>query len=148
MHKRRSPSAIPTDPGDPASLPDAEMDVLACLWEQKEGTARSVRQAMASYRPMTQGSAITLLRRLQNRGLVDRHRAERGKTYIYTATQPPEVAYQRIVNELIVRVFRGNRRAMFTSMLESGPLSEDERKVLEDLMRRQNQNGPQDSPPA
>ena len=52
------------------NLPDAELDVLACLYRLENATVRQIREAIKKYRPMTHGSAVTLLKRLEEKSLV------------------------------------------------------------------------------
>ena len=49
---------------DENQLPDAELEVLACLWKHGQLTARSIREEMVGYRPMTHAAVSTLLKRL------------------------------------------------------------------------------------
>ena len=58
---------VKTVPGT-VRLPDAELEVLACLKRQDEGTAAELRAELDRQRPMTHGSMMTLLGRLQCSG--------------------------------------------------------------------------------
>ena len=51
-------------------LPDAELDVMSCLWQAEVLTAREIREQLQPTRPMTHASVCTLLRRLEDKGLV------------------------------------------------------------------------------
>ena len=75
--------------GTDDALPDAELEVLACLWQKGEATARDVREAMASYRPLTHSAVSTLLARLQEKGLVGRRKGPVGKAFLFRATDRP-----------------------------------------------------------
>ena len=113
-------------------LPDAELDVLACLWRHGEATARQVREALDHYRPMAHGSVATLLGRLQAKGLVSREKGPVGKAFVYTPTLQPRSGYRRVVRELLQRIFGGNSVALVTSLFETQPPTAAE---LEDLQR-------------
>jgi len=115
--KARPPAAGP--PTGPEHLPDAELEVLACLWNQGAATAAEVREALAPFRPMAHGSVLTLLKRLGEKGLVAREKAERGKAFVYRPTRRPQPVYRRILDKLIERVFGGSSVALVASLLES-----------------------------
>ena len=54
----------------PQELPEAELEVLACLWNAGTLTAAEIREQLSSYRPMAHGSVLTLLNRLSEKNLV------------------------------------------------------------------------------
>ncbi len=113
-------------------LPDAELEVLACLWQKGNSTARQLREAMTSYRPMTHGSMVTLLKRLEKKGLVSKEKGPVGKAFVYEPTRGPKPTYRRIMRELHDRIFGSSGVAMVTSLFEARPPTQEE---LEELMR-------------
>jgi predicted transcriptional regulator len=130
---RQTPLALPQT-GQP--LPDAELDVLACLWRHGETTARQIRETMKHYRPMAHGSVMTLLGRLQEKGLVSREKGPVGKAFVYRATQRPALTYRRLVKNLLQRVFGGRSVALVASLFETQPPTPDEIRDLQQLLDR------------
>jgi BlaI family transcriptional regulator, penicillinase repressor len=114
MSRRKQRSARAS--GDEAPLPEAELEVLACLHRYGELEARELREHMAGYRPMAHPSMMTLLKRLEDRGLVTRRRAPTGKAFIYSATEEAAATYRGVVRRLLERVF-GNDSLMLVSSL-------------------------------
>lgn len=117
--------------------PDAELEVLACLWQKGEATAREVREMMADYRPMAHGSTVTLLKRLEAKGLVAHRKAPTGKAFIYEPTRNGKPTYRRVLGDLVKRIFRGNNVEVVTSLLDANPPTPQElerlRKLVDDL---------------
>lgn len=124
-----------------ADLPDAELDVLGCLWQAGEGTARQVRETIKPYRPMSHGATVTLLTRLQAKGLLTRAKAAQGKAFVYRPTRGPQPTYRRILRDLKHRLFGGNGLSMVASLLEAHPPTTQEldrlQVMLDDLRREQ-----------
>jgi predicted transcriptional regulator len=139
MAKRTGPPDA-NDPGSARDLPDAELEVLACLWQHGEATARALREQMQAYRPMAHGSMVTLLTRLERKGLVSKRKGQAGKAFIYTPTRRPEPTYRRIMRDIQDRIFGGSGVTMVSSLFESRPPTEDEldqlQHLLDDLRRR------------
>ena len=117
------------------NLPNAELEVLASLWQQGKATARGIREAMADFRPMSHGSMVSLLNRLEAKGLVTKKKGPVGKAFVYRPTQRPEPTYRRIMRDLNERVFGGSGVAMVASLFESRPPSRQELDELEELLQ-------------
>ncbi len=117
------------------SLPGAEMDVMACLWNSGPATARAVREALLTRRPLAHASVCTLLKRLEAKGLVARRKGDAGKAFVYTAAAPPAGTSRRLLGDLLDRLFGGSGVALVTSLLESRPPSDDELEQLESLLK-------------
>jgi BlaI family transcriptional regulator, penicillinase repressor len=115
-------------------LPDAELEVLACLWQKKAASAREVREAMVKYRPMTHGAMVTLLKRLESKGLVSKQKGAVGKAFIYSAAHSPEPMYRKIMRDLRQRVFGGSGVAMVASLFETTAPTNEELDALDELL--------------
>ncbi len=119
-------------------LPDAELDVLAFLWQRGSGTAADIRAGLKSFRPMAHGSVVTLLKRLEDKGLVAAN-GKQGKAFVYEPTRKPEPTYRKLVAELRDRVFGGNVVSLVSSLFAGRSPRPDElrelRKLLDDLSK-------------
>ncbi len=121
-------------------LPDAELDVIACLWRDGALTARQVREALADKRPMAHASVCTLLKRLEDKGLVLRSKGAAGKAFLYQAKTRPGATRRRLLGELLDRLFGGSGVALVSSLFESRPPTREEldelQSLLDDLRRQ------------
>jgi BlaI family transcriptional regulator, penicillinase repressor len=115
-------------------LPDAELEVLACLWQKGEATAREVRESMEGYRPLTHSAVSTLLTRLQDKGLVSRRKGTVGKAFLFRANERPKRTRSRLVGDLLERVFGGDALAVVSSLFETRTPTEDELERLQKLL--------------
>ena len=116
------------------SLPDAELDVLSCLWQGEPQTARQIRETLAHRRPLAHASICTLLGRLEEKGLVRREKAPTGKAFLYHSTVPPEKTKRRLARDLMDRVFGGNGVQLMASLFEGRRPTKDEIGQLESLL--------------
>ena len=137
-----------TATSDIENLPNAELEVMASLWQQGEATVRQIREAMATYRPMTHGAVVTLLKRLEAKELVVKAKGDVGKAFVYTPTLRPSSAYRRVIGKLLERVFGGNSVTLVASLFETKPPSPEELDELERLLdqlrqRTQEKGAPQ-----
>ena len=122
-------SAIP-------GLPDAEMEVMACLWQYGESRAKDIQGLMKEFRPLAHCSVLTLLKRLETRGLVTKEKGPIGKAFIFKPVHKPNPAYRLIVKDLMKRVFRGNKLALVSSLFETQKMKKEELKELRKLLKQ------------
>lgn len=118
-------------------LPDAEMDVLACVYRRNAATAREIREDLAIERPMAHGSVVTLLKRLETRGLVIRRKADVGKAFVYSATRKHSTTVRPMLKRLVNRVFAGDAVALVASLFETRPPTAGELEEIDALVREQ-----------
>lgn len=119
---------------DANRLPEAELEVMACLWQQGPATARDVRETMDAYRPMTHGSMVTLLKRLEAKGWVTREKGPVGKAFVYRASRRPGPTHRRILGDLVRRIF-GGRLQLISTLLDSHPPTSSELDELDQLFQ-------------
>ena len=116
-------------------LPDAEMDVLGCVYRRGEATAREIREDLSSERPMAHVSVLTLLKRLEQRKLVTRRKADVGKAFIYAPTRKRSATVRPVLKRLVNRVFGGDSVALVASLFETRPPTASELAEMEALLR-------------
>lgn len=130
MAKRFASDVLPARSGD-HHIPAAELDVLACLWQEGQATARQIREMMKRYRPMAHGSVVTLLVRLEHKGLVTKEKGPVGKAFVFKPARRPEATYRTLLKDLLQRVFGGDLVKMTAALLESQPPTAEEAKALQ-----------------
>lgn len=117
-------------------LPDAELEVLAALWQHGEATAREIRERLEGSRPLAHTSVVTLLNRLEEKGLVKKRKGEVGKAFLFRAARRPDKTRRRLVGDLLERAFGGDGVALVTSLFETRPPSQEEVEMLQGLLDR------------
>jgi predicted transcriptional regulator len=116
-------------------LPDAELEVLACLHRQGRATAREVRELMHGYRPLAHASVLTLLTRLEAKGLVSREKGDFGKAFVYIPTNRSKATPRHVLKRLVERIFHGDGVALVTSLFQTKPPTREELNRLEQLLQ-------------
>lgn len=117
-----------------ARLPAAERDVLACLGRLKQGAVRETREALSPICAMEAVSMLTLLNRLEAKGMVSREKAPTGKAFIFRPTKESAKAYKRLMSDMFQRVFGGDTVAFMAAFFEAGKPTDEEIDQLETLL--------------
>ena len=128
-------SVINVAPMRDPRVPDAELEVLACLTRKGEATARDIREALWDQRPMAHGSMLTLLGRLERRGLVSRKKGPVGKAFVYEPTRQSAATVRPVLRRLVDRVFGGSPVDLVASLFETRPPTPQELEAIQRLVR-------------
>ena len=115
--------------------PDAELDVLAALRRARTATAAELTRALSGVRPMSHASVLTLLGRLEARGLVLKRKADRGKAFVFRPSSSAEGTLRGMVDRLVRGLFGGDRFQFVASFLERAQPTPEEVERLEGLLR-------------
>ncbi len=105
-----------------------ELDVLKALWALGSGSVREVHQQMCPDGELAFNTVQTLLRIMEDKGLV-RHRAQ-GRTFVYE----PTYARDRVTSRMLHKVFDGALDQVVLSLLQAKDVSEEELRALERLI--------------
>jgi len=109
-------------------LSDSEWRIMQALW--KSGSAMSARDIMddtAEDGGWSVHTVISFLKRMETKGAVKIHD---GRPITYSAALDRDDAVRRETNELLSRIYGGERRLMIQCAVEAAPLSEEERNEL------------------
>ena len=115
-------------------LPNAELDVMRCLWQGRPLTAREIRKSLHAERPMSHSAVCTLLGRLEAKGLVTRAKGTVGKAFVYHAAVPPTRTRRRLVGDLLDRLFGGSGVDLVAALFQSRPPTEQQLDELQELL--------------
>ena len=111
-------------------IPEAELDVLAVLWRRGPLTAAEIRKNLEERRALSHASVLTLIGRLQERGLVSVEDEKRGKAFVFRAVRPGAVK-GRLIRDFVERVFDGSRLDLVAALLDSKVPTDDELDKLQ-----------------
>lgn len=128
------PKRKPSNTGTADALPEAELEVLVRLHEAGEAEASEIRRRLEPMRPLSHASVMTLLGRLEEKGLVTRRKADVGKAFVYTPTRSPEKTYQGVVQRVLERVFANDPVALVSSLFGARAPNEKELQRLSRLI--------------
>jgi BlaI family transcriptional regulator, penicillinase repressor len=121
----RSPSKHPTE---------LELEILKVLWDEAPLSGRQVRDRLAPVRNLTYTSVMTVLGIMEDKRYVARKRVN--GNYLYSARLSREAASQRMLRDLVDRVFGGSAATAMVNLLETSDVDSDELRQLRELIQR------------
>ena len=118
----------------PRSLGDLQLAIMRVLWTRAEATAAEVHQDLLEERGLAPTTIATMLRKMEDRGLVE-HRSA-GRQFVYSPLLAETEVNRSLVGELVRRLFDGDPRALVSHLLAEGKIDLSE---LEQLRREVDQ---------
>jgi BlaI family penicillinase repressor len=116
----------------PYRLGNQQLRIMKLIWARNEVTVADVQMAIGERPPLAYTTIATMLRKLEERGLLS-HRQD-GRTYIYKATAPENVVTRSIARDLVHRLFNGSLTGLVSHLLEAGDVDPGEVERLEKLL--------------
>ncbi|MFT3786263.1 MAG: BlaI/MecI/CopY family transcriptional regulator [Tepidisphaeraceae bacterium] len=125
---------------DPIPLPtDAEAEILSILWTRGPSTVREVFETLSARRELAYTTVLKFLQIMTEKGLVQRDDAQR--THVYRAAYAEQKTQQRMLRDLLDRVFGGSKEKLLLQALAATETSPDELQALRKLLKKQESKG-------
>jgi BlaI family penicillinase repressor len=113
-------------------LGDLQLRIMKVLWERREATVAGVFSALGSKARLAYTTIATMLRKMEERGLVA-HRCA-GRTFVYRAAVAADEVSRGMADHLVDRLFEGSLADMVSHLLTTHEISRAELVQLERLI--------------
>jgi BlaI family penicillinase repressor len=121
------------------TLGDLQHAIMAVLWERGEATTADVHEALRAERGLAFTTIATMLRKMEERGVVV-HRSE-GRQFIYCAAVTEGQVRRSMVGELVERLFAGDPRALVAHLVSEHEIDAGELRQLRRRMDADRKRG-------
>ena len=103
---------------------DAELEILAILWDQQPATVKSIHEAIAQHKPIGYTTVLKQMQRLYDKGLVSREKE--GRQHVYSAVPQQEEVENNLLGKIRKLVFGGSSvRLAMRALGEERPSQEE-----------------------
>jgi BlaI family transcriptional regulator, penicillinase repressor len=104
-------------------LAPLELECLSVLWPLGEGTVRDIHRALAASRPRAYTTVLTIMDRLEQKGIVTRRKV--GKAFHYQARLSAEEARLKAVQKIVEGFFDGSPEALAAHLSTLGGVARE-----------------------
>ena len=118
-------------------LGDLQLKILDALWSLGQGTVYDVLEALPQADRRNYMTIATVLRNLENRGLVTH--STRKRSFVFRPVQSREEVREDLVHSLLNRAFSGCPRHLVSSLLEAEKMTPEELAELRALIAAKEQ---------
>lgn len=116
-----------------------ELEIMDVLWRLGEASVREVREALSETRRPAYTTVQTIVQRLEAKGAVKRTR-KIGNALMFAPTVTRKSAYRRVIDDLL-QLFGGSAQPVVAHLLESGKLTLEDLKAVEEHERTRKKKG-------
>lgn len=110
--------SAPSVYGQPLPRPtDAELEILAVLWNRGPSTVREVHETLSEQKPVGYTTVLKMLQIMGEKGLVRRN--EDSRAHVYEPTQPREATQRQLAGDLLDRAFHGSAAELVLGALSA-----------------------------
>lgn len=115
-------------------LTDVELELMSILWRKGEGSVADVIEALPEERDLAYTSVSTILRILEQKGVLKTRKEGRGHIYIPLMAKNDYEA--KAVKHVVDRVFDGGPVALVRQLLDAVQVKPEELQELKKLLAK------------
>ncbi|HEX7149907.1 MAG TPA: BlaI/MecI/CopY family transcriptional regulator [Thermoanaerobaculia bacterium] len=116
-----------------------ELEIMDVLWRLDEASVREVCDALSETKRPAYTTVQTIVQRLEAKGAVKRTR-KIGNALMFAPAITRKSVYRRLVDELL-NVFGGSAQPVVAHLLESGKLTLEDLKAIEEREANKKKGG-------
>lgn len=121
-----------------ANLSDGEWILMKALWESAPMTITQLTAAMKNVTGWSKHTIISMLSRLEAKGMVTYE--SNGRAKLYSPVLRQEDAVQRETHHFLEKVFDGHLGVMLNTMMNSRQLTEEDLEELSAILEKRRRN--------
>lgn len=113
-------------------LGDLQLAIMRVLWTRGQATVADVHQALAPERSLATTTVATMLRKMEDKGVVTHDQA--GRQFVYRPTVQQSDVRRHMVGDLIDRLFSGDAKALVNHLVTEGQIDQRELEVIRRIL--------------
>jgi BlaI family transcriptional regulator, penicillinase repressor len=116
-----------------------ELEVMDILWRLEEASVREIQEAIVDRKRPAYTTVQTIVNRLEQKGAVKRSRRI-SNAFLFQPAITRKSVYRRIIDDVLA-LFGGSAQPMVAHLLDSGKLTLEDLKALEENTKRKPRGG-------
>jgi predicted transcriptional regulator len=111
----------------------AELEILSVIWELEAATVREVYERLNAAKPTGYTTVLKLLQLMDEKGLVERDRANRA--HVYRAKVKQNETGKQMLGDVLQKVFGGSALKLVQQVLETETTTAEDLKEIRRMIR-------------
>jgi len=92
----------------PTVLAKFELEIIHVIWDKSKATVQEVKDALSQAHPGAYSTFMTVMRRMEKKGLLNHEMHEDGRTFVYKSLVSREEVSTSMFQDIYQRLFRGS----------------------------------------
>lgn len=122
-------------------LTKIELEIMNAFWRLGEASVREIQDTFQSRKRPAYTTIQTVVYRLEEKGAL-RKVKKVGNAYVFEPAVTRDTTHRRLIDDLL-DLLDGSTRPLMAHLIDSGRLSLDDLKEIEDRVRGQESQGPE-----
>lgn len=119
-------------PRQSATLTEAELRIMAVLWQSRSGTVQQVLEALPATPALAYNSVLTTVRILEKKGYVEH--IKDGRAHVYAPLIERKDATRAEISHLVSRFFKNSHEQLALNILEERGIDPEELNRLRKML--------------
>ena len=116
----------------PMILGKFELEIMHVVWDRGKATVQEVKDALSEAHPAAYTTFLTMMRRMEKKGILEHEMHEDGKTYVYRPLVSREAVSMSMFRDIYDRLFRSSSERLLDAL---NTLFRKEEMTPEDIQR-------------
>ncbi len=117
----------------------AELEILSVIWELEAATVRDIHAVINTRKPTGYTTVLKLLQLMDEKGLVERDRANRA--HIYRAVIKRHETGKQMLGDILQKIFGGSALKLVQQVLETETTSAEDLRAIRRMIREAEKRG-------
>lgn len=113
-------------------LSQSQIELMKVLWRHDKLSVSDVHQALNQHKPLALTTVATMLKRLQEKGVIDHEKD--GRQYLYHARVSEAEVRSSMLGNLLNQLFDGEPEALVHHLVDHEAVSEDDLQKIKALL--------------
>lgn len=113
---------------------DAELDILAILWQHGPSSVRTVHDILNEQREVVYTTTLKTMQVMTEKGLLKRNTSQ--KTHIYEAAIRADMLQEDVVDKVVNTLFAGSSLNLVMHALGNKPTSKEDLDQIKELIKK------------
>jgi BlaI family penicillinase repressor len=93
-----------------------ELEIMHVIWDKGKATVQEVKDALSEVHPGAYSTFITVMRRMEKKGILEHEMHEDGRTFVYKHLVSREEVSRSMLRDIYHRLFLGSSERLQNAM--------------------------------
>jgi BlaI family penicillinase repressor len=122
----------------PTILGKRELEIMHVVWDKGKATVQEVKDALSEVHPGAYTTFLTMMRRMEKKGILEHEMHEDGKTYVYKPLFSREEVSTSMFQDIYDRLFHGSSERLLdvlNTLFRKEEMTPEDIQSLRELIR-------------